>query len=212
MKIDSLGCVVMEQSSPEGNLGDSCAETARYAHLKMLLGDYVADYDLNQFITPLGFVRHPNSIWREDDMSSDQMLPLLLAIRRNEDARQLIIHSRLSNYHTGNGDIVSPGLFAELVDSQTLRTLFLLGQLLLWKLPYRWSDSKNMFEANEESSADYLNFIHIAVYAPRWLRKRIGPSKLMFKVRDYYFLEHTTLWIQVLYNQVCITYFGEQAK
>jgi len=199
MLIDKFGCVIMEHSSWEGNRGDSCAETSRYAHLKMLLGDYKQNYNLGQFIELNGFLRHPElenfiddkgESWGITDFSSDQMLPLYLALRKSSNYTCTgFIEKRLEDnwYRTGNGDLITPGLFAELKDSQVLRTTLLLGQQLIFKLPARWNDEKQGFEANDISLCDYLNYIHLAVCAPKWLRD-LGPSKdkLFYSVFKYY--------------------------
>ncbi len=78
--------IVMEQNpvGDPGNLGDSCAETSRYAHLKMLLDDYKLDVNLNTFVTPLGYIRHPDvpDSWKEKNTSEDQVKPLFLAFQK----------------------------------------------------------------------------------------------------------------------------------
>lgn len=199
MIIDKFGCVIMEHSSWEGNRGDSCAETSRYAHLKMLLGDYKQNYNLGRFIELNGFLRHPElenfiddkgNSWGVTDFTSDQMLPLYLSLRKNSDyVSTSLIENRIKDnwYRTGNGDLITPGLFAELKDSQVLRTTLLLGQQLIFKLPARWNDEKQGFEANENSVCDYLNYIHLVVYAPKWIRD-LGPSpqKLYDAICKYY--------------------------
>lgn len=207
------GAIELEQCERPGSIGDSCAETSRYAHLKMLLGDYVTDYSLMQFVTPLGYIRHPDvpEDWKEKDFSNDQALPLFLAFRRSVSFQALEMKNRLK-WRVGNGDLISPGLFAELHDSQFLRTTCLLAQLALWKLPWRYNEAKNKFEANENSSADYLNFIHVAVYAPRWLRRRLDPGNLILKVCDYYLPEPNCQEIKNSYVHTCYDYFGKDCK
>lgn len=206
------GAIELEQVDRPGSLGDSCAETARYAHLRMLLGNYEQDYNLHQFVTPFGYIRHPlvPEDWRESDFSSDQALPLYLAFRRSADAARLNeMEHRLRSlgYRTGNGDLISPGLFAEAF-ANWLRTPLLLLQLALFKLPYRWNDEKRAFEATTGSSADYINFVHVAVYAPAWLRKRLN-SKLIFeKVCHYYAPEPHSANIKNLYFNVISEYFS----
>lgn len=202
MIIDKFGCVIMEHSSWEGNRGDSAAETSRYAHLKMLLGDYKQNYNLKSFIVPgLGYIRHPELLdfkdnkgdsWSYDDFSSDQALPLYLAFRKECSCCVKGMQDRISDnwYRTGNGDLITPGLFAELKDSQVLRSTLLLGQQLIFKLPVRYNDEKQGFEPNENSVCDYLNYIHLAVYAPKKIRD-MGPSKdkLLDAVYKYYQME-----------------------
>lgn len=194
MIIDKLGCVIMEHSSFYGSRGDAMAESSRYCHLKMLLGQYevLNEIDLNVFRTELGYIRHPEvpEDWKEKDSSSDQCLPWYLAVRKAGMFKEVLeMEDRIKSnwYRTGNGDLITPGLFAELKDSQVLRTTLLLGQQLIFKLPARWNDEKQGFEANENSVCDYLNYIHLAVYAPKWVRD-MGPSpqKLYDAVCKYY--------------------------
>lgn len=234
MKIDEYGCLVVEHVPWPGSIGDSCAESARYEHLKMLLGDYVHTCNLERFVTPLGYLRHPTApetgaelpngevlkeSWRESDMSTDQALPLYLAWRRGTNytrTSQMERRIKSNGYRTGNGDYISPGFYAELKDSQILRSLFLLIQILFFKLPYRWNDEKRTLELTTGSVADYLNYIHCAVYAPKWVR-RIGPSKnVLYKAVTTYYQPELALpetqpclvcKIIDLYDQVIETYF-----
>lgn len=218
VKIDEYGCMEMEQVKWPGSIGDSAAESGRYEHLKMLLGDYVHICNLENFVTPLGYVRHPTAPtdpdWREKDFSSDQSLPLYLAWRKGANfarTNQMERRYRRDLFRTGNGDLLTPGLFAEMYASW-LRVPLLLGQLALFKFNWRWNDEKNKFEENEESSCDYINFIHVAVYAPRWLRRRIDPSKLHAKVVHYYAPEPNCADLLALYFAVLWKYFGKGAE
>jgi hypothetical protein len=191
VKIDEYGCLIMEHVDWPGSIGDSAAESGRYEHLKMLLGDYVNICNLEKFVTPEGYVRHPTAPdgWREGDFSTDQALGLYLAWRRGANyTRTAQMERRIKRnwYRTGNNDIVSPGFFAELMDSQVLRTTFLLIQLLLFMLPYRWNDETKSLERMEGSSADYLNFIHCLAYAPKFIRKLVNKETLTQKVKHYY--------------------------
>lgn len=202
MVIDKYGCLIMEHSSWEGNRGDSCAETARYAHLKMLLGDYKQDYNLNSFVIPgLGYVRHPDLLhfvdekgvsWGLTDFSSDQALPLYLAFKKASmwyEFDEMSERLWYSGFRTGNGDLLSPGLLAEYFDYQVLRSGLLVGQVGLFHFKYRWNDELNKFQETEESSCDYINFIHTAVYAPQWVRDLTDKEVLKQKVWSYYLIE-----------------------
>lgn len=199
MRIDSFGCVIMEHSSYEGNLGDSFAETHRRAHLKALLGDYILDVNLKVFYDLLNRpIRHPllelfvddkGESWGVTDFSGDQLIAGLFATRKLDS----VLYSRLINqtkdngWRTGNGDLIHPGTLAELYENQTIRVLNLLGQQLIFKLPTRYNDEKQGFEPNSISVCDYLNYIHSAVYTPSWIRK-LGPSKekLLDAIKTYY--------------------------
>lgn len=213
MKIDELGCLVMEHSSPEGNLGDSCAESSRLDHMNYLLGKS-PQCNLTKFVTITGYVRHPlvPESWKEKDFSSDQALPLLLCFKMKNHWNGLYadqMRSRImANYwRTGNNNFVSPGLFAELIGCKWLRAFFLLVQMLLFKFPYRWSDSKKWFESTDGSSGDYLNFIHLGVHAPKWVRRLVSKSMLKQKVSDYYAPEPKSDWLIKIYDEFIEKYF-----
>lgn len=218
MYIDKYRCIALEQCKFPGSVGDSCSETSRYAHLKMLLGDYNWDYDLNVFKVYNGFVRHPELehfidskgvSWGASDTTSDQMLPLYLASRKSSILLAYDINSYINNnwYRTGNGDLISPGLYAELKDSQLLRTPLLVGQVGLFHFKYRWNDEKNKFEETEGSACDYLNFIHVAVYAPAWVRKLTDKEILKQKVRQYY-KDEPNAFVVPLYEAVLDKYWS----
>lgn len=216
MKIDSYNTLVMEHVSWPGNIGDSCAETSRYLHLLHVLNRQLIKLDLNQFVTNLGFVRHPTApakddngdSWREDDFSSDQGLPLFLAAKCSNLGLANIIKDRIkeNKYRTGNGDLIAP-MFYSLMYCNWLTSIFVLFQALLFKLPFRWSDSENKFEEMEESSADYLNWIHTAIYAPKWIRKLISKNILKQKVREYYLPEPNVKFLINLYDEVIDKYW-----
>lgn len=225
MRIDSYKTLVMDQCFWPGNIGDSCAETARYVHLKSLLGLPAPEVDLNAFVTNTGFVRHPTAptsaqlppnadgtpaaSWRETDFSSDQGLPLFLAARKTDQRLANLIISRIfgDGYKTGNGDFVNPGFYSFLENLSWLTHVAVDVQALLLRFPYRWSDSKNKFEPMEESAADYLNWIHSAVYCNPIERKLIHADVLKAKVAEYYAPEPNCQFLLDLYNQVIDKYF-----
>jgi hypothetical protein len=206
MKIDEFGCLVMEHSSPEGNLGDSCAETGRLEHMLMVLGE-PSQCSMFPFLTDKGYVRHPNAIWREDDFSSDQALPFYLVTKNRPLGIQMHQRIQAAGWKTGNGTFVSPGFYALLKDSQFLINQTLAAQALIFKFPWRWSDSKKWFEKSEGSSADYLNWIHAAAYAYPWVRNMIPKQRLKDKVIDYYDSEPYSIWVVELYERFIDLHF-----
>jgi hypothetical protein len=197
---DKYNFVALDQCGFPGNIGDSCAETCRLINLQRYIGENpVTQYaNLFNFITPNGFLRHPDAPegWRENDFSSDQALPFLLAAR-SFSLSYLVntIEKRIKEDHwkTGNGDFVSPLFYASLKDSDLLKNITLLGQAALFKMPWRWSDEHNKFEENSESSADYLNWINVAIHQPQWVRNLISKEKLFDKVTKYYASEPQAL-------------------
>ncbi len=203
----------MEQNGYPGNIGDSCAETSRYAHLKDLLNEDRSDVDLQQFQTETGFVRHPTAPegWREDDFSGDQALPLYLASRDNPSADPIYWKLRNSiettGYKSGNGDFISPVFYGLVTDKQWLVSLSTAVQGLLFRFPYRWSDAYKNIERQEGSSADYLNYLHAAVYASPYARSFVSKATLKQKIRDYYEVEPNSLWLVQLYDRVIDLYW-----
>lgn len=206
MKFDKFQMIELEQCAAPGNIGDSCAETFRYWLLKY----FVAGRD-DQFVgtdlireamantkTDLGYLRHPESPWRENDFSSDQWLPRFLV------AATLSIHFEANEMigrtpkRTGNGDILSPLCEAAIDryytrDQLTWRDVALYGQALIFKFPWRWNDEKKWFERSSGSSADYLNWFMFLMFCegkPSFWSKRakkaVKPEVIIQKVRDYY--------------------------
>lgn len=217
MKIER-GTVVFEQCGFPGNVGDSCAESARYNNLCAKL-KLPPPCDLSLFFTNElgGLIRHPSlenyrdekgNSWAEDDFSSDQGLPLLIACKNQVSAWHLIpkIKERIAftNYHTGNGDIVNAPFLAELKDWNWLTTACVWGQARLFSLPFRWNEAKNKFEENEESSADYLNFFHLGLEAPQAVRRLVPMEKLFNKILDYYEPEPNSKTLLDLYHAALI--------
>jgi len=202
MKLGEYHELISETSDFPGSIGDSCANTAR----QFLLFHHLNSSDRASFIpalvrfrTPAGYVRHWTAPleWREYDMSTDQSLPLYLAYKECAPYLASEMKQRIfdKGWTTGNGDFISPGFFAELYDSQVLRTLFLLVQILLFKLPYRWNDERKWFEATGGSSADYLNFLFVAIKAPYWVRRLIKKEVLKKKIYEYFATEPNNTWV-----------------
>lgn len=216
MKFDSYRTIIMEQCWWPGSIGDSCAETSREDHLLSLLG-LPSNADLNQFVSPTGFLRHPTApakddngnSWRESDFTSDQGLPLYLASKARGLPIAPLFHDRIkeAKWKTGNGDYVSPGLFAAITDSKCLLNSTVWGQAMIFKFPFRWNDEKKGFEPMETSYADYLNWIHLAIYCLPAIRGEIPKATLKVKVRSYYATEPNSQWIIDLYDQVLDRYF-----
>lgn len=210
MIIDSYQCIQMEQTNWPGNIGDSAAETGRYAHLRMLLGEYQLDVNLNAFTTILGYVRHPTSPWREEDFSSDQATPLYLALQKygNPEHDRMKRLVKNAGWKTGNKTLITPGFWAILNDQTWLLDLTIVAQELIFALPYRWSDSKKWFERTTDNSGDYMNFIHMSVHAHKWVRWLVSKEVLKQKVREYYKPEVNNQWIVDLYDQVIEKYWS----
>jgi hypothetical protein len=185
MKIDEHMTVIMEKDGWPGDVGDSCAETARLA---ILSPDYFAPVlSPNQFIGIGGFLRHPTAPegWRESDFSNDQLLPLILATGLRGEWWKI----------PGTKTIVSPGVwFAARASWRGLAETVRL-QNTLFAMPYRWSDSKKWFERSSGSSADYLNYFVSIVFLRRmgiWIEPRPETEE---KIRSYYANEPNSAWL-----------------
>ena len=217
MRVDQYKTLVMEHVGYPGNIGDSCAETSRRVHQKRWLLDNPEPLDITQFITEKGFVRHPTApekddkgeSWREDDFTSDQGLPLFLAALCTlpltaQTVKRTIIDA---GWRTGNGDLIHPIFYAILKDNKFLINLFTVAQALLFRFVWRWNDEKNKFEETEESSCDYINYIHYALYASEWARNRVSKERLKEKVAHYYKVEPNCKWLVDDYNRLIDMYW-----
>lgn len=180
MKFDEIGCMVMEQCEWPGSVGDSCAETFRYAILSQSQARTVS-----RFVTEKGYLRHPSLAgkpeWDEADFSNDQLLPFMLA--------------------TGITNVGFPFI-------KGTRTLLSLGCLLIkWRM-YRALNLINIIQGwllpgpESDESADYLNFAIIYIWLKqrgRWATMSVSPDLVMAKVRSYYKPEPNSQWAVDLY-------------
>lgn len=201
MKFDKYHTIEMEQCGAPGNTGDSMAETSRVAKISAIGPPPWHRPDLMAFVTERGFIRHPDSPWREDDMTSDQMVPFYLASRERFPNLKKLIESRLkaAGWRTGNGDLISPVFWSILKRKRTMTVFCLWTQAKLFKFPWRWSDSKKWFEKTEGSSGDYLNWFIIALLVPKEAKKYIKREVLWQKIQDYYKPEPNCEWVLDLY-------------
>ncbi len=208
------GAVVFEQVGFPGNVGDQCAETARWDRLCSLL-NLPSPMKLDQFFTDKGILRSPKlagykddkgDSWAEDDTTSDQVGPLFMAVKHRLELTYLKKKIR-DNVHqnswwgrTGNGDLVNPKLHAAINERQTLLEWSMRGQAFALNLPFRWSDSENKFEAMGESSADYLNYFHYGFEVPQAVRRKISAEKMLDRIVSYYAKEPNSKQLVDLYH------------
>lgn len=188
MHYDGLGCLVRETEYP-GNVGDSMAETSRKAILDIVNFEE-GIFPQNSFETKNGFVRHMDSPWREDDMSSDQMLPYILTRRllnRTISEKWLKI--------PGTTKTVSPGVYFAVRENWYGLSIVNMLQGFLFKIPYRWSDDDRLkgklwkLEKSSGSSADYLNYVAVLCFLKRmnvWFYNPVSKQKMLEKITDYY--------------------------
>jgi hypothetical protein len=213
MKIDELGCLITEAGPYPGNIGDSCADSARDIIIQSMLNKRsLICPDISRFRTNIGYVRHPNApdgppvsktSWRESDFSSDQGLPLLMAYDLTDARRAEEMRTRLHTFKTGNGDLISPGLFSVVFGFNVLLGITLLIQSLIFLFPYRWSDSTNWVEKSENSSADYLNwfialaYLHLKGYSltVQLIKLTVTRATLISKIRSYFKPEPNSSWL-----------------
>lgn len=192
------------------NRGDSMANTSRCEHLFQILKS--SAIALDQFITYKGYVRHPSEHmpldWRETDSPSDQCLPFYIAANTFKKD-EMFARIKKAGWKTGNGDLVSPIFFAVLKDSTWMLNLALVGQLAIFKLPIRWSDSKHSLELSANSSADVLNWFHASCMASPWVRKLVSKDWIKEKITAYFKDEPNSSWLVELYKQaIDIVYKG----
>lgn len=205
MIFDSYGCIVMDGPDP-GHLGDSCAETSRW----VCLGGELDSKILEQFISHHGYLRHPDApygpprslhSWRESDMSSDQLLPLLMAAQKINPMLAETIKARLqSTWMVGPGHIAPPALLALAYGNLWWFKQLTQLQTYIFKIPWRWSDSKKWFERTEGSSADFLNYFISIVYLKRHgIVVKYDVEKVREKIVSYYANQVNSDWVVAKY-------------
>jgi hypothetical protein len=216
MKFDANGLIMMEQDTFPGSIGDSCAETSRYATLDKLLNS-PASAQLTLFITSGGVVRYPSppSPWGASDTSSDQVAPLIAACSLTDPplADEILSLIKDSGYRTGNGTFINPGMWAQMMRHQGSRVQWLwdlsvLGQAMIFKLPFAWNPNasanpNSWFVSSANQTSGYLNFINFLAFAKakkwtwpcRLAVKVIGQKKALNQVVTYYKPEPNSAWL-----------------
>lgn len=220
MFLDINGLVVMEQSTFPGSIGDSCAESSRMVTLQILVSDKVTS-KLELFITPQGVIRYPTSPWKENDTSSDQVSPLIAATALTDINLTKTIINNLDENHlrTGNGDIATPGLLANLERAENHHFLWFmdlcnLAQALIFKLPLTWNPNATMnpnswLVSSSTQTSNYLNWINNLAFAkikgdtwPNKLAKTlIKKEDCLAAVKKYYAPEPNSSWLLDLYSK-----------
>lgn len=205
----------MEQCLAPGSLGDSCAETFR-AYLLNLYTTAVFPFGVKIALintkTPNGYLRHPfvPEGWREEDFTSDQFIPRMMF-----DIEGMWKFLKEHRFCTNSlkTKLANPGVLAVNARARNkpsaLFDLAILGQVLLWKLPFRWDDGKQSFEPNTQSSCDYLNWfcmivqceMHGHTIVSELAKRLVKPATIKTKVLEYYAPEPNNLWILELYNK-----------
>lgn len=195
MKFDELGCLIREkyEAGHPANLGDSCAETARHV---ILSGE---PRPLSQFVTSAGFLRHPNSIWREDDTSADQVLPLILCRPWYAKGFRILI--------PGTMTIMSAGLWAAWHKHYRLLNVVNIVQGWLFTIEWRVADGGKV-EPIEGQVQDWLNYLFVYFWLRdngHWATLNQSKERCMKAIRKYYLegpdAEPNGAWIVDLYER-----------
>lgn len=243
MKLDKYNCLIREKYQPEhhpGNLGDSLAETARlhilenedayygkYDAFKLNAFSDVAAYDINAESTgfalkkesrDFGFVawcRHPiANVWGVD-ISSDQVLPLVLGYHLSIKGAP----KKPRWFLPGTSVLVSPGLWCAYRGYYKLLNIVNIIQGLLFLFPWRWSDDKKFkgkfwkVERSHGKVQDYLNYLCIFIALKRkgkWATLVTPKAKCMSAVKKYYLegedVEPNSQWLVDLYERALNEY------
>lgn len=228
MKVDLYGCLVREKYEPglhPGNLGDSMAETYRRIILDPS-AEWVSDsyFWLSLYFDGAGrvsndavaYTRHPELMLWGNDVSSDQVLPMKLAIL----VRDFNSVERDNCLFLPNGSmdkdpsLISPGLWCVYRKHFKTLNVFNIIQGLLLLFPWRWSDDekhREKFWKVERSSGkvqDYLNFVCIYIALKRmglWATMPLSTERCMKAVKKYYLegedFEPNSQWIVDLYQR-----------
>lgn len=212
MKVDHHNVLILEEVGLPGDLGDSCAETGRYTVLSNLVGyfPYGKDLSLEAFIgRDNGFVRHPDvpESWKEKDFTSDQGINLIYAYDIQGPANVTYAVKYQMRWFTAKYNKISlPSVMA--ASRGMLRTLNVLNavQGLIFRIPFRWSDSKRKFEKSNDSSADYLNWIVTCAYLKLKGRDpimNVDQSVVEEKIRNYHANQNNVAEMLALYMAAC---------
>jgi hypothetical protein len=208
MYFDSEQAIVMEQNPPgdPGNLGDSMAETCRYQLIDGTTGQLL-EFTVRNFRTRTGYVRHPESPWREDDMSGDNLLPFYIlhgTLGSSFIADEVEERIKDAGWRTGNGKLISLQFAAVMARRRgyqsSLTDLPLLAQAL-WLRLFSWTYSDGV--------ADHLNHYHALKHARVYgdtlaakLARLITPHKYIMKhIRTYYAKEPNSHWVVDTYQR-----------
>lgn len=217
----------MEQSAFPGSIGDSCAESSRMVTLQILVGDKVTS-NLSLFIVgndhpdmSAGVIRYPTSPWGTDDTSSDQVSPLIAATALTDINLTKTIINNLDENHlrTGNGDIATPGLLANLERAENHHFLWFMDltnlfQALIFKLPLAWNPNATMnpnswLVSSSTQTSNYLNWINNLAFAKikgdtwsnKLAKKLIKKEDCLAAVKKYYTPEPNSSWLLDLYSK-----------
>lgn len=215
-----------------GRLGDSCANTFRWLQLAKYVGPKPDQpnvamqshvRELYEWLkTNKGYVRHPESIWREDDFVGDQAKPLLMGLDAWglwQEAQEV---AKFHAFRYGNGDLVHPTFKASAARASGWPSWFwdisIYVQIVtMQKIPFRWNDEyfkqgRWPFERSEESSADWLNWFHMIIHAEMkghtyWTRKAkayASPREIASRITSYFSPEPNSEWLLELYLKAII--------
>lgn len=198
MNFDETGCLIREkyEAGHPANLGDSCGETCR----SKILGDTRGDF--MRFVTPNGYLRHPDSIWREDDFSNDMLLPLLMA------ADLVYVGTQSNRWRIrGTKTVVSAGVWAMSRKYYRLLNMVNIVQGWLFTIKWRIADGGKV-EPIEGQVQDWLNYICVYVFLKRmgkWATLNQSRDRCMRAIQTYYLegpdWEPNSEWIVELYEK-----------
>lgn len=200
MKIKS-GALVREQN--ENDVDDSAFDTSEYAHMMGKLSPANKYVDLSQFIIDGKLQRHPQTKFI-NDISSDQAHMYFLATGRFKES--LIPGSFWAQNwpDTTNGNPVSVGFFAAFTGKRWLSNLSLLLQIILFWIPFRFSDSGDpsfrlgpikLDIGYKHWCGDYRLFTQSLYYAPWWIKYLVSKKTLKKMTRYYWEPEPNIDWL-----------------
>jgi len=204
-----FGELISETSPYPGSIGDSVHNSARELHLRALLGEQISDNQramLIRFRTEIGYIRHWTAPvdWMESDMTSDGLTPLLLAYDACgmfSIASEMRTRIASAGYRSGNGQLITPALYALVKESKWLLNLAVIGQIAIFAMPLRWDDGQKKITWSGSSSCDWLNFCHCLLVASPWVSKLVSREKIITKIESYYSTEPNSDWLVDLYKR-----------
>ncbi len=175
MKFDDFGLLVREKPRDPGheiaNLGDSCADSCRWAILSQFIGE---PFRINLWLFQddnVGYLRHPTLAnkegWNNRDVTNDQYVPLMMAACLLDWHIFARMKKDVGFFIPGTRKITHPAIFA--IKYKQWWALALMNKIQGWLLTwsFRWSDDEHEgagFKSSKGKVQDYPTMIATTVF------------------------------------------------
>lgn len=144
------GALVRDQNTDfDGARGDSSFDTNAFGYSYFYTSpgfEYHPSIRVENFFDKNGLtVRHRAIKWGHNDMSEDNEKPLycfMKAVGNDNICYSIELNLKFNGWRTGNGKFITLGYFAEIWNSQVLRCLVQVVQVIFFWFPFYWNDGK----------------------------------------------------------------------